>query len=327
MWQPWEYKTRLNIAEKVAKFKKGLWNPTGKQRGDVTKFITQNKSWQEYVPPLGKYVDLFKAEPLHNTNNAWQNWFLVVLAIAMQYTNQRDLKAATVVSDLPNNSPLLSFLKCIKETLKCGWLYNSFGQWFREKITKGIQSSYRFTRLESKHFCWNLTALIQELLKITSLSKGSVVKLHSLALVGLKLRDIVLIYSRVEVSMDQLQKLEILCKHFFNAHRLLLEGITPTMWTIGQPSHIILANYRRSLVMSWTWIQCRARRQSTSNWPSMLKILAMTWVCLHGMVKREGSLQCFLPAQEEECQQFLWSKSERWCQQVLQLRSIKVRYW
>ncbi|KAJ7354933.1 hypothetical protein OS493_029042 [Desmophyllum pertusum] len=183
----------------------------------------------------------------NNTNNAWQNWFLVVLAIAMQYTNQRDLKAATVVSDLPNNSPLLSFLKCIKENPQV-----CFGQWFREKITKGIQSSYRFTRLESKHFCWNLTALIQELLKITSLSKGSVVKLHSLALVGLKLRDIVLIYSRVEVSMDQLQKLEILCKHFFNACRLLLEGITPTMWTIGQPSHIILANYRRSLVMSWT---------------------------------------------------------------------------
>ena len=55
----------------------------GKQRNEVTKFIAQNKSRQEFVPPLGKYVDLLKAEPLHNTNNAWQSWFLTALAIAI----------------------------------------------------------------------------------------------------------------------------------------------------------------------------------------------------------------------------------------------------
>ena len=45
----------------------------GKQRSHITKIIAQNKSRQEFVPPSGKYVDLLKAEPLHNTNNAWQN--------------------------------------------------------------------------------------------------------------------------------------------------------------------------------------------------------------------------------------------------------------
>ena len=50
-WQPWDYDQRLK----------------------VNKFIAENKSQQEFVLPLGKYVDLFKAEPLHNTNNAWQH--------------------------------------------------------------------------------------------------------------------------------------------------------------------------------------------------------------------------------------------------------------
>ena len=38
------------------------------QPWDYTKRLVR----QEFVPPLGKYVDLRKAGPLHNTNNAWQ---------------------------------------------------------------------------------------------------------------------------------------------------------------------------------------------------------------------------------------------------------------
>ena len=232
-WQPWDYTKRLQVAQKVETFKKRLKDPQGKQRGDVTKFIAHNKSRQEFAPPIGKYVDLFKAEPLHNTNNAWQHWFTIALTIAMQYTNQNSLRSATVVADLPITSPLISFLNCVKETLKCGRLHKNVLRWFSEKRKKGIQFSYRFTGLESKHFCWNFAALIDQLLKINSLSKGSVVKLHSLAFVALKLRDAVSIYSRVEISREQLDSLKVLCQHFFNAHCLLLNGVTPTVWTIG----------------------------------------------------------------------------------------------
>ena len=52
----------------------------GKQRSHITKFIAQNKLRQEFVPLLGKYVDLLKVEPLHSTNNAWQNWFSAALS-------------------------------------------------------------------------------------------------------------------------------------------------------------------------------------------------------------------------------------------------------
>ena len=98
----------------------------GKQRNEVTKFIAQNKSREEFVPPLGKYVDLLKAEPLHNTNNAWKSWFLTALTIVMHNANQNHLKAATAVSDLPDSSPLLAFLRCLKDTLKRGRLHKAF---------------------------------------------------------------------------------------------------------------------------------------------------------------------------------------------------------
>ena len=232
-WQPWDYTKRLVMAERVVKLKSKLRDPMGKQRNEVTKFIAQNKSRQEFVPPLGKYVDLLKAEPLHNTNNAWQSWFLTALAIVMHYTHQNHLKAATAVSDLPDSSPLLTFLKCLKDTLKCGRLYKAFLRWFSEKRKKGISFSYRFTGLESKYFCWQFATLIQELLKIPTLSKGHVLKLHTLSFIGVKLRDAVSIYSRVEISIEQVENLKVLCQQFFNANSLLLTDVTPTVWTVG----------------------------------------------------------------------------------------------
>ena len=232
-WQPWDYTKRLVMAERVVKLKSKLRDPMGKQRNEVTKFIAQNKSRQEFVPPLGKYVDLLKAEPLHNTNNAWQSWFLTALAIVMHYTHQNHLKAATAVSDLPDSSPLLTFLKCLKDTLKCGRLYKAFLRWFSDKGKKGISFSYRFTGLESKYFCWQFATLIQELLKIPTLSKGHVLTLHTLSFIGVKLRDAVSIYSRVEISIEQVENLKVLCQQYFNANSLLLTDVTPTVWTVG----------------------------------------------------------------------------------------------
>ena len=103
----------------------------------------------------------------------------------------------------------MSFLKCVCETVKCGRLYNSFLRWFSEKRKKGIQFSYRFTGLESKKFSRNFATIIQEVLKINNLSKGSVVKLHSLVLVTLKLKDAAAIYSRVVVNKQEVNNLKL----------------------------------------------------------------------------------------------------------------------
>ena len=155
------------------------------------------------------------------------------MPIVKHYINQNHLKAATPVSDLPGSSPLLAFLRCLKDIPKCGRRQKAFLRWFSEKRKKGISFSHRFTGLESKYFCWQFATLIQNLLKISTLSKGHVLKLHTLSFIGVKLRDAVSIYSRVEVSIEQVENLKVLCQQFFNANNLLLTDVTPTVWTVG----------------------------------------------------------------------------------------------
>ena len=122
-WKPWDYQDRLKNAEKVACYEKTLKNLSGKDRSRVTAFIEKQVSRQEYEPPLGKYVDLIKAGPLHNMNNACQHWFTFLIVIAMQYTPPGLLECATALTDLPKISTIVMFMKCVKNTVKCGRLY------------------------------------------------------------------------------------------------------------------------------------------------------------------------------------------------------------
>ena len=178
-------------------------------------------------------MNLANAEPLHNTNNAWQQWFSALLTMAMQYTDQAKLHTATVVLDLPNSSPLITFLKCVWETVKCGRPCNSLNRWFSGKRKKGISFSYRFTGLESKRFLWNFGYLLKELLRIEKLSRWSALKLHSLAFSVLQIRDAAAIYSRVEVRKQQVDNMKTLCQNYFSTNRLLLGGVSPSVWTLG----------------------------------------------------------------------------------------------
>ena len=151
----------------------------------------------------------------------------------MQHTNPNQLKAAVVLSDLPTSCPLVTFFNCVKERMKYGRLYKNFCRWFSEKRKKGLQFSYRFTGLESKRFCWNFGLLIEVLLGITNISSSIKVKLHALAFSALQLRNSGSLFSRVEISREQLVELESKCQLYFNTHALLLDGINPTTWTIG----------------------------------------------------------------------------------------------
>ena len=54
----------------------------------------------------------------------------------MQYTEAAKLKSATSFSDMSDDSPVAKFLTHVKETAKCGRLYNSFVLWFGEKKKK-----------------------------------------------------------------------------------------------------------------------------------------------------------------------------------------------
>lgn len=146
-WKTWDYEERMKTAEKVEKFKAKLKDPGGKQRNKVTQFISQNKSRQEFIPPLGKYVSIIKAEPLHNTNNGWQLWFTSILTIAMAHNKT---PPSVPLSDIPTTTALMKLMKSVKDTAHCTRLFKSFERWYNEKRAKGLPFSYRFTGLESK---------------------------------------------------------------------------------------------------------------------------------------------------------------------------------
>ena len=130
-----------------------------------------------------------KAESLHNTNDAWQQLFTFMLAMAMHYTNPNMLKSLTAFTELSCSAPIVKFMCCIRNVVKCGRLFDSFSRWFREKRKNKISFTYRFTDLDSKKFSCNFAFAVQELLNIDSIKQSTELKLHALAIAALQLRE------------------------------------------------------------------------------------------------------------------------------------------
>lgn len=121
-WKPWKYNDRIKVAKKVQNFKNTLKNPT-KERSKV-----KQNSRQEFEPPLEKYVDTVKAEPLHCSNNSWQHWFMLVLTITMHFTGANALKSVIDLNELPSSSPIVKLMMCVKTKIKCGRLFKNFSR-------------------------------------------------------------------------------------------------------------------------------------------------------------------------------------------------------
>ena len=217
----------------------------GKQRSRITKFIAQNKLRQEFVPLLGKYVDLLKAEPLRNTSFTSRRTTKERPCVVSHTWRFRHFKTASRRELSGRSETVVASLR---------WV------WFASCITTESAAENQFCQALTEyyiliwiHVAWIKVLLLafchfdKELLKINFLSKGSVVKLHTLAFVVVKFRDAVSIYSRVEVRIEQVEKLKTSCQH------------TPGSLTSE----------------AWASIQCRVERQSMLSWLSMWKTNAM----------------------------------------------------
>ncbi|XP_048585311.1 uncharacterized protein LOC125568043 [Nematostella vectensis] len=127
-WKKWAYEKRLKDAESVKSFKEKNKIPDGSKannhRKKITEYIASNNSRQEFYPPLGKFVKYLYPEPLHNSNNAWQQWNLDVLNTAIHLTNKADInKANGNITLLPKHSALAKYMSLLKDTIKAGRLY------------------------------------------------------------------------------------------------------------------------------------------------------------------------------------------------------------
>ena len=72
-WKPWDYAKKIENAKAVETFKTTPVKGKLPNRNKVLDHMkTKLKCRQEFKPELGQLVDKAYAEPLHNSNNAWQ---------------------------------------------------------------------------------------------------------------------------------------------------------------------------------------------------------------------------------------------------------------
>ena len=143
-WKVWDYNERLKVAESVAKFKETLPKHLNAKtsRSKLTSFIASKKSRQEFVPLVGKYVDLAHVEPLHLKNNAWQHYFKGVLKEAISKSKLPD--TCKTFADVHVDSCFHRVITALQYELKCSCLVRKVVKWYGETQWKGAEFQYRF---------------------------------------------------------------------------------------------------------------------------------------------------------------------------------------
>ena len=181
-----------------------------------------------YEPLLGKLVDSAYAEPLHNSNNAWQYLHNIMLEIVLEKSELPP--GFTNLDNLPENCLFLVYLTILKDTLKLTRLVKKLIRWFKDGQKNAF--SYRFTGKETKVFCHKFMFIIQCL--------NHAADSPSLKLAALAFCCVISYFSRVEITEHEVKQCQQACQHFYNICALMLKEVTPTVWTIGDaiPRHI-----------------------------------------------------------------------------------------
>ena len=227
-WRPWVYEERLQVATKVETKRNELDQTRlaeSTKRTKLLNFIRTLKSRQETPPLLGHLVDKIFAEPLHNGNNAWQQLHELMLA----HANDKSRLPANCTD--PTKEPgcaLTSHLNTLRE-IGATRLYKKVKKWCSQG-RKGTLS-YRFTGKETKKMCQRFTSILEAISHDDDTPQQQL-QISSFAFIGLQLRDPISRFSRVTITEDVLQEIKGSCKRYFNTCSLLLDTVTPTVWTI-----------------------------------------------------------------------------------------------
>ena len=105
-------------------------------RSKVTEFIVGKNSRQEFVPLIGKLIDLAHVEPLHIKNNAWQYFFEGVLKEVVGKSNLPD--SWKKFTDIPNDSIVSRVVTALQFEVKAKCLARKVKKWYHE--TQGEKS-------------------------------------------------------------------------------------------------------------------------------------------------------------------------------------------
>lgn len=228
-------------------------------------FIREQYSWQKHEPLLGKLIDCAYAEPFHNSNNAWQYLHRIMLEIALEKSKLPP--GYTNLDNLPNNSPILVYLRTLKDTVELTRLVKKLTRWFRDG-RKGVFSHW-FTGKETKVFCHKFMFVIH-CLNQEHADSCPRLRLSALAFCWLQLRDAISYFSQVEISEQEVKNCQQAYQFFYNICALLLKEVTPTVWTIGYAirRHIKILFDKFGMGLGINSI-CKVMRQSMLGWPNL----------------------------------------------------------
>ena len=260
-WHPWNYKTPLEKAEKVKNYKKRLEEKNYKpstERDKTLKFMKEEETRQEFKPILGELIDNAYAEPLHNTNNAWQQYNNLLLKEAI---NKSQFPSNAKLGELPEGNVFRKFVYAIKNDVKATRVFKKIRKWFNNGMKGTFE--YRFTGKDSKAYCRKFMHLVVAL-KQDDDKENDNLKLCVFSFLGVQLREAVSLFSRVDPPEDYLEALKQSCQLYFNCHSLFLGSVTPTVWTIDYavPYHAKLIFDRYSLGLGLATMQGREAKHT-----------------------------------------------------------------
>ena len=232
-WQPWKYSSRLTAVKKVDALKKKLAKQqltNNTKRSKITTLIASMKSRQEFLPPLGKVIDRIHIEPLHLKNNACAlaHKYLLREVIAIS----RLPHSVKTFSEISDNSALAIYIMTMKKKCQLSRLSKKIVKWFNETQGDGKTFDFRFTGRESRRFLHNFMYLIDAVEPMSQKGTKEHHTLHVLAYFCLTLRNCVSLFSRVEITDEQVVELESNCKTLFTLNCLFFSH-HPTIWHLG----------------------------------------------------------------------------------------------
>ena len=167
-WHPWSYQKRLEDVKLVEAFKKveaakDILEAT--KRSNVTTFIGNQKSRQEFVPLLEQYIIHAKFEPLHGKNNSVKELFIKLMRVS---TSNSHFNGVTEFKKLPLTLLFVRLVKFVRTVMSCNMLGKRMKSWFNEnggKCESSTSFSYRFRGQESRAFMTHFPEICRFLIK------------------------------------------------------------------------------------------------------------------------------------------------------------------
>ena len=229
-WKPWVYKRRIEVVKAVETFKEKVEMKNVKEstkRSNITSFIATQKSRQEFVPLVAELIDRAHVEPLHLKNNlcALAHRHLLNLAVSKLTSS-----SISCFSQVPKDTPFFQFIEALRSKCKLKRLAKKVISWYNENGMNRKEFDYRFTGRDSRMFLHNFMFLIDVLEK--SIKGRETEAIHCHAYLCLCLRNAVSLFSRFDITDDQVEELKDYCTSFHRGYNLYFSANT-TVWTLG----------------------------------------------------------------------------------------------